>query len=406
MGIFSGKKKLISSLPNAFVLLALAELFAFLVLLIPAPLLQKAGDSLRVSFDALFCVAFGGFVAVSSTKSGKKSLFIVISLLLSSIVFCAFSGIYYSMLFAVVFALLLSWIANSVNSLYATVLSLALAVILGVIFGIVYSPLYDMLKSLCTFVSGKGAVFGVINNVYSVAISHSFGDSFYYADYSLAQLVGDRVVSGVVNIFEASPQPPSSVAMYLSAKYFVSIILPIGLILSLYSRLDVELKLVLITTSLLSIATGDERLLSFFILLYNPFVYMGYLGVVFVSYFASRFVDIRIGFVDNSSIIELFKYCRSWGYFIVIAIVLAIMMYFVCELMLSKFDFDKRRILPKDVRRIVVALGGDKNIERIKNGMVYVKNPNLIDILHLDCDIHENEITLLQNDLEILQDYY
>lgn len=86
--------------------------------------------------------------------------------------------------------------------------------------------------------------------------------------------------------------------------------------------------------------------------------------------------------------------------------VIAVMTYFLFQIVISKFDIEKKKLLPKEVKKIVVALGGEKNIERIKMDKLYVKNPNLIDVLKLDCDINGNEITLHYGDLELIKEYF
>lgn len=80
--------------------------------------------------------------------------------------------------------------------------------------------------------------------------------------------------------------------------------------------------------------------------------------------------------------------------------------YFISRLLIAKFDIRENRILPKPVKKIVAALGGEDNIERISNGKLYVKNPNLIDILRIDCDIHENEVTMMYDEMDMLKEYF
>ena len=51
-------------------------------------------------------------------------------------------------------------------------------------------------------------------------------------------------------------------------------------------------------------------------------------------------------------------------------------------------------------------LGGEENISGYENGIVYVKNPNLIDVLMLDCLIKENAVTLNTEDYDLIKKYY
>jgi hypothetical protein len=72
---------------------------------------------------------------------------------------------------------------------------------------------------------------------------------------------------------------------------------------------------------------------------------------------------------------------------------------------LSKFSIDDNHF-PKKVKKLIESLGGENNIECVKNNNVYVKNPNLVDILKLDCDIHENVVNVNADELNMLKDYF
>lgn len=400
MDIFAGKKKLISYLPTAFLLVSLSLLVVWILSILPIGF----DDFDRVE-GILFSLAFGYFSSFYVLDNARLSLPCAFAVTLSSAVFSTFSGFGYSIVFCIVLGISFAYVCSKMNLVYSIVSVVLLGAVVGIIFGELYDSLYDLLRHFASAISGKGAVFGVVNDFYSLFLSNSFSDLFYHYDYSSAQVVEDKIVSGVVNIFGAGVDSPL-VAKYLTGKYFVNISLSIGAFVLLFSKLTDKERLPLIFVLLLSVIVGDSRLMSAVILLYNPIVYLGYLVCVFISYFVARFVDIRIGFVDSASVVELFRYNHSWIYFLLTGAILSVLTYFVMQIVLSKFDFDKRRVLPREARRIVTALGGERNIERVRNGKVYVINPNLIDILRLDCDIHGNEITLIQNDLDILQDYY
>lgn len=400
MDIFAGKKRLISYLSGAFMLVAFAELVAWILSVLPLGF-----DGFDRVEGFIFCVAFGGFASLYVSSSAKKALATSLALTLSSAIFSTFSGFGYSIIFCVVLGLCFAIAIDRMSLVYGTLSVIMLGAVLGVLLGVLYQPLFEVQKSICSFLSGKGAIFGVFNDVYSVFASDSLSSLFYGSDYSTAQLIDGKIVSGIINVF-SSGESSSLVARYLTGKYFVNIFVSTGAFVVLFLKLSDNERLPLIFVLLLSIVAGDSRLMSAMILIYNPFVYLGYLFCVLVSYFVSRFVDIRIGFVDSASILELFKYCHSWIYFVLIGVIISVLTYFVIQIILSRFDFDKRKILPKNAKRIVTALGGDSNIERIRNGRVLVNNPNLIDVLRLDCEIHGNEITLIQNDLDVLQEYY
>lgn len=406
MDIFGGKNRIVTTLCPAFLIMSFCRILVFFISLLPFDNIKTMLATFNTLWGILFCASFGGFAAYYILKKFNSSIIVAISLVFSSLLFYSFSGVSFSIVMCVLFGLFIATIIKGIDLFYASICSLMIACVIGLLLGVLYSPMYEMLKWLCSTISGKGALFGVINDFYSIAISDSFSKLFYHYDYSLALLVDNKLVSGVVDIFSTQSVTSIEISRYLSGKYFVNMFLPVGLFLSLFNKFNDELKLSFIFITLSAIITGDVRLLSAFLLLYNPFIYLGYLFCVFVSYFVARFVDIRLGFVDSGNIVELFKYNNHWLYFLITGIVLVVLMYFVVALVLNKFDFDKRQALPKNVRKIVNALGGDRNIIRIRNGHVYVKNPNLIDILKLDCDIHSNEVTLIQNDLDLLQNYF
>ena len=128
--------------------------------------------------------------------------------------------------------------------------------------------------------------------------------------------------------------------------------------------------------------------------------------MIFVSYFTTILARLGIGYTNYGSIVELIMYGNKWIYFAVIGIVVAILSYYLSKLVLSRFDFENMRHFPREVKKLIKALGGEENIQCINHGRLYVDNPNLIDILSIDCEIHENEITLIKDDFDLLQDYF
>ncbi len=402
MDFYAGKKKLISYLPSAFVLASISRLMLFLLSLLPIDSRYEISDLMTIPLGVLF----SGMASFFVLSRVKKSLFVAFAVTFSSVLLYSFTGMGYSIVVCIFLSVIFSLVVEKYSTTYSYIIIVLSSVLLSVALGVAYPVLYDGLGALCSFVSGKGAMFGAVNEVYSALVSDNLSSLIYHTDYSSAQLVNDEIISGVVDIFEANMTPTTLVAKYLGGKYFVSVFLSIGVGVALFSRLDDRLRVALILVCFTAIITGDTILVSTLLLCYNPFLYVGYVVCVLLSYFMARFVDIRIGFVRNGDIIELFKYGEKWVYFFLIGAVLSVLLYFVFQLIFSRFDFDNHKVLPKEVRRIILSLGGERNIERVNNGKVYVVNPNLIDILRLDCDIHENEISLLDDDYDLLQKYF
>ena len=125
-----------------------------------------------------------------------------------------------------------------------------------------------------------------------------------------------------------------------------------------------------------------------------------------IDSFVCSLIDIRVGYETSASLFEMIKYIDKPIYFLLIGALSSILMYFAAVLVLSKYDLENHRILPKSVRQLTKYLGGEENISSIDNGLVYVKNPNLIDILMLDCLIKENAVTLNTEDYDLIKKYY
>lgn len=406
MDFYCGKKRLISYLSSAFAIASISSILLSLLSLIQIKMLDHSLALFDQLEPAVYGILFGGFASLFVISNTKKSIYIVFVIAFASLLFYSFSGISFSAVVCIILSVLLASMCDKMSNISFIVSSLLLAVLVSTSLGLLYPFFFDWLKAFCHAISGKGAVFGVLNDVYSVLFSNSLSNLFYHYDYSSAQLVGDEIVSGAVDIFVASKETLFVVAKYLSGKYFVNVFLSLGVCIALLSRLDDKTRLPLILLTISCVISGKTVLLSLFLLCYNPFLYFGYLFCIFVAYFVARFVDIRIGFVQNGGLVELIKYGEKWVYFVLIGVILCILLYFVFLLVLSRFDFDNHKVLPKQIRQIVLALGGERNIKRIDTNKVYVYNPNLIDILRLDCEIHEDEIILLDDDIDILHKYF
>ncbi|MDO4363579.1 MAG: hypothetical protein Q4C99_03550, partial [Clostridia bacterium] len=234
-----------------------------------------------------------------------------------------------------------------------------------------------------------------------------FSDLVYNTDCSTATLVNGKIVSGVQKIFLAQPKNPmSSVADYLTGKYFVNIFLALGTAVALFKKTSKRYFFSFLLPCVLSVIFGDNTLLLVFLLFYNPLIFVGFVLVGGAGYFVASLVDIRIGFGGFASVFNLFRYGRSIGYFFLVGFVFAVLMYFVVQIVVTKFDMDNQKYYPKEVRRLVKSLGGERNIENLENGVLTVRNPNLIDILKVDCEIRQNTVILIDNDYNLLKDYF
>lgn len=388
--IFAGVFLFITNALNLFSIDAFETVYAF----------SKNNIELIFAICAVFFVC-------SFNMNSKKAITCSVCYLISDLVFYSLSNEHYSLLFSVIIAFLLSSVADKLEVIYLYLILLFIGVSLGVALGVSYEYLFSALRRFCGFVGNKAILFGVFNNFYSIAFSDNFEELIFTKDYSLSAVIDDNIVAGIKNIFIANPDnAPFEVAQYLSGKYLVNIFVVLGITVALYSRLSGMELLSFLLLSALSIVFGDIKLFSLFILIFNPVIYLSFLGMTFVSYLVCSLLDLRIGYADNGSVFELFRYGNNWIYFLLSGLVIAVMSYFLTQIVISKFDIQKRKILPREVRRIINSLGGEKNIVKIKEDSIIVKNPNLINVLNLDCDINENEVVLHYGELDLIKQYY
>lgn len=350
---------------------------------------------------------FTGFITYYTCKNAKKSITATTTYLIFDLAYYCFSGHHYGLIFTILTAFIVAKIYKEYQLLYSYLITLISGLIFSIVLGFLYPFITDTLMSICTFFSNKGALFGALNNLYAILFGDDLGAMFYNKDYTGSMLIGDEIRTGVFSIFRANTKEPAGiVSEYLAGKYFSNIFLPIGAYICIFSRLDKDESNALTLCAILSIIFGNNLLFCAFLFLFNPFVYLGYLLVVFIGYYVCGLLDIRAGYLQNGSIIEFAKYGDKWIYFILTGIVLAVLCYFVTRLLIARLDIRTTRILPKEIKKLVYALGGEDNIERIQGDKLYVKNPNLINILKIDCDIHENEVTMIYDELEMLKEYF
>lgn len=348
-----------------------------------------------------------GFITFYTTKRGKKAVASTVTFTVSELAVFSICGQHYGIIIAVIFAFLSSRIYNAFDLTYSYIINLIAGLMLGILIGAAYPYIQLLLMKICAFFSGRGALFGAFNSLYEILFGKGLSTMFYSKDYTGAIAVEDGFIAGIRGIFESNTADPSYLTSeYLAGKYFANIFLPIGAYTCVYKKLDKNELNAFTLCAIISILFGYNTLFCAFLFLFNPIAYLGYMLVVFAGYYVARLLDIRAGYINEGSIIELIKYGDKWVYFILTGIVLALLSYFVLRICLYRFDYRDNKLLPRQVKQLVSALGGIDNIERINGDMLYVKNPNLINILKIDCDIHENQVSLLYDELEILKEYF
>ncbi|MGN0523683.1 MAG: hypothetical protein ACI4IG_05355 [Eubacterium sp.] len=400
-------KKLPETLAYPLSFTAIALIIVNIISFIPIEKIKELSGTLNNQYEQLLCVGLSGYIAFSVCKNAKKSILVSICTLLLN--FCCYTLCDWqiSIIIIVIFSFILSYIVNNNDLLFGGTTVIILTVITALIFSVLYLPVFNFTKVLAGSIKGNGPLFSAFDSLLSLTINSKFSDLFYYSGYSSSQVIGDKIVSGAINIFKANTENPQTiVSHFLSGKYFINIFVAIGMFLYIYKKLDRKEMNCLTLLTILSAVFGISDLFSFYILIYNPILYFAYLGLTLISYLLPGFVDISIGFVNNASLFELIQYGNRWIYFILIGLVIGFMSFVLAIIVDTKYNFQNRRLYPKEVKKILNALGGEDNIDRITADNVLVKNPNLIDIIKLDCDVHQNRVTLLYDDFELLKKYY
>lgn len=390
-----------------FTMLSILSLIGGVIQILPAYNSTEISTVWSDYFDLIAGVLSNGFITYYVCKNSKKAFSAITVYLVFDLAYYGFSGYHFGILFSILIAFASAKIHKECSLIYGFLITLISGLIVSFGLGLLHPYILEMQKSICTFFSGRGSLFGGINDFYTIAFGNDLSDLFYKNDYSGRMLIDNNIIAGAINIFEASKDTPlDNTSEYLCGKYFATIFLPIGAYICIFPKLEKQESNALTLCAISSIIFGSSSLFSAFIFLFNPFVYLGYMVTVFIGYYVASLLNIRIGYTNNSSIIELAKHGEKWIYLMLTGIVLAILSYFVVRLLVARLDIRSNRILPREVKSIVSALGGEENIERIKGDKLYVKNPNLINILKIDCDIHENEVTMIFDELELLKEYF
>ena len=374
------------------------SIFSLFVSLIP---LIKAGDSIGLIMSFLLPFYFGFY----ETKSAEKGVVSGISIMCADLLYYSFSSYHFSLIFSLIAGICAIKVLMNQRISYSFCILFLSAFCLAFVFGLIHPLLNEYLNAFVKLISQKGFLFGSLSNLFDILFSNRFTQLFYHYGYSKTELINNGVVSGAVDIFKAD-ENNSVISTYLTGKYFVNIFLTLGVFFALYKRLNEEVRLTFAAVCLTAILTGDVRLFSLFILIFNPVIYLAYLLAVSVSYLLPSLIKLNIGFENNGSIIELIKYGNSWGYFLISGVVLAVLMYFLSNLVMSKYKLSSGAYYPKEVKRIISLLGNESNIKKTQNNTVIVKNPNLVNILSLDCDIKGNVVSLNEEDIELIREYF
>lgn len=405
--IISTIKKAPSCLAHPVFYLSAATAVISIISLFPVDAFKNIGEEFENGFNVLFLVLCGGIIGNCVCKNSKKAATVSFCLLLADVMYFSFANYHFSLLFIVCASFLLSYFVQKFDVLPSYLSCLVICVTIGLVSGSLYYIFDSLINMTAETVSGNGALFGLFDNLYLMLFGTQFRDIVLTKSYSTAQIVGGNIVSGALNVFKATVKNPTvSTSYFLSGKYFLNIFVTVGAYLAFVKKMDLREQVAFSSAALIAILFGKTELFLIYIICFNPISYFEYLAIAFVSYLTASFLDLRLGYSENGSLIELFKYSNNMLYFIIAGTVLAALTYFLFRIVITKYDFESKMILPRVTNKLVKALGGDENIIKVENGSVIVSNPNLIDVLKVDCEIHENTVTLYYDDYLLLKEYY
>ncbi len=405
--IISSIKKAPNLLSYPVLYLSAATAVTSIISLFSANAFKNIGEVFENGFNALFLVLCGEIIGNFVCKNSKKAATVAFCLLLADVIYFSFASYHFSLLFIVCASFLLSYFVQKFDVLPGYLSCLVICVTLGLILGSLYYIFDSLINMTADTVTGNGALFALFDNIYLMLFGTQFRDIVLTKSYSATQIVDNNIVSGALNLFKVTVKNPTvSTSYFLSGKYFLNIFVTVGAYLAFVKKMDLREQIAFSSAASVAILFGKTELFLIYILCFNPISYFTYLAMAFVSYLTASFLDLKLGYLENGSVIELFKYSNNLLYFVISGIVLAVLTYFLFKIVITKYDFASKKILPRATNKLVKALGGDENIIKAEKGTVIVSNPNLIDILKVDCEIHENAVTLYYDDYLLLKEYY
>ncbi len=363
--------------------------------------------NLEKSFSSVIPYVFCFFLSYSLLK-GKKSIkaFVCTFVLF---IFYSFFDSSKSYLFVLIFCLFAYFCYEKFDFYISTVILTFASIIFGILSNILYDKYIDIIMSLSSIISNKGyftsSSFGFINTFLSAFDINDFEKMFYYKSYGFVKVIDSSVVTGAVNIFKSNIISKGT-SVFLSGHYY-----RLFLLFGVYGVLITKLKgiskitlTVLFATMLLS---GNVSLFLLFILLENPYLFIGICVVSSLAYFCADIVNLGMGFIYGGSIVEMFAYINKPVYLFSIGIVFIALGYFLTRYFWERFGFSSQEnvYIPKRLKNVVNDLGCVSNILKINSDCIEVRNPKLINSINLDCEIKENKIKLDKSLIDDLKEY-
>lgn len=404
--MFKSFDKLRKECSIAFLLTALLCLIVSLISELQFGVFITLNNFLKENYIFFVNLIFVYIILRSSKSKDSYNYYGIIVYAVCDLYYKISLGSHFSLVYSLIFALILHLIFTKLNSALAFCLSIFVG-FLSTAFLVFLEPyMLTYVKHLAMFLSNKPSLFSVINSIYTLLFSDRLGDYIYSTGIGLSKIVNGEIITGVKSYFIYDTlKKDSSVSCFLSSSYIVNIFVSFGILLNLYNKIDDKSRISFLVVLASTIIGGNNIILSLFLLLLNPISYFSYLVVTFLSNAIVSMIDIRIGYINYPNIIELIKYIDKPIYFMIVGIIFIALTYFLFELVFKNMNDRNEFFLDKNSKRIITALGGLSNIDRFEDGVLFVKNPNLINILKIDCEIYNNRVILLENDIIVLKEY-
>lgn len=401
MNIFTSKKRIVNSFPIPIMIMSL-YLFAVALLGLPRFVELENGEVVE---SLLWCAVCGGFFASKVSRDSVPTVVTLCGVLCECFAYYLLTGKALGFGVICISAYFAAKYLSELEMKYLLFVGVGCGFVLGVLLGAV-NPLFERgVKALASLIGDNAFAFGALNETYTVLFGSLFSDLFYYKDFSTASIINERLITGAVNVFSQDTSNPASVtSTFLTGRYYATIFLPIGIYASLYKKLKDRFTTPLFLALLVSVLLGNNILFLIFVLFYNPFVFIAFSLCDAIASLGASLTDARVGFTVAPSVFEMVKNINDVGYFLAVGFVCTVLVFFASKYAVEKYDFDSYKPIAPCVKKLVDALGGKENIEKIDSDCVIVYNPNLINILKIDCDICENRIMLSEDDLKTLSD--
>ena len=144
-----------------------------------------------------------------------------------------------------------------------------------------------------------------------------------------------------------------------------------------------------------------------FILLESPYLFLSLCAISALGYFCASIIKISAGFSFGGGIIEILFNADKYVYLITLGVVFIAIGYFVTKYFYEKYGISSllNIYIPNKLKKTVSALGGIQNIIRFNDASIEVRNPKLVDVIQLDCEIKENNIKIKRSLIEDLKEY-